>query len=547
MAYTENEIYYPYDYDASADVPQDMKTMAESIDEVVGEIKGTQTTQNTRLSALETGQTSQSTSIQALQSENTRLKQNQIYGTATGTEVEITDSAEMGASIGVGGESEQETRSGKNKLFSTLDIMKARNAKGSWNNNVYTFNGITFTVNDDLSITTGGTFTSRAYFYINQSDFNINQGNYLLNGCPANGGNSTYIIACDVIGETTTTVVDIGTGTSIDVTSIANPKLDAYIDIRSSNGVGKTFYPMIRLATEEDDTYEPYGAMPSPEFPSEIKNLTGDTVCKVRGINLLDLSKCSRFTNCILQDDGSLKSNINNSYFCNLRTTELNDFLLEHKGETITFSIDKAIQNKNVTILIQGTRTTGLTYQESAGEGSIRNVSMSIADDFTQIDYLELRWNRAFPAFTDTTTVVTELMLCLGENTDYEPYQEPKTITFPFGAQKLCRKSNTEYDYLSDEGIVNILEQTDNTGTKTIEESFSLRETPLVTPYTTAQQTAYDNLQNLILFEGYNHIEMISPNGVKANLTVDYTKSTQMVINDIEERLSALEYAGLEV
>ena len=69
---------------------------------------------------------------------------------------------------------------------------------------------------------------------------------------------------------------------------------------------------------------------------------------------------------------------------------------------------------------------------------------------------------------------------------------------------------------------------------------------PTTTPYTTAQQTAYDNLQNLILFEGYKYIEMKSPNGVKANLTVDYTKSTQMVINDIEERLSALEYAGLE-
>lgn len=136
MAYTENEIYYPYDYDASADVPEDMKTMAESIDEVVGEIKGTQTSQGTRLSTLETGQTSQGTritnletdnttnktnitnlqntqtsqsaTIQSLQAENTKLKKNQIYGTATGTEVEITDSAEMEASIDVSGNSTQD-------------------------------------------------------------------------------------------------------------------------------------------------------------------------------------------------------------------------------------------------------------------------------------------------------------------------------------------------------------------------------------------------------------------------------------------------------
>lgn len=161
------------------------------------------------------------------------------------------------------------------------------------------------------------------------------------------------------------------------------------------------------------------------------------------------------------------------------------------------------------------------------------------------VKYIQPIWSNGSTSIDINTFMVLEGAYTADTLPDYVPYQE-KTVTFPFGEQKLCRKSNTEYDYLSDEGIVNVLEQTDNTGTKTIEESFSLRETPLVTPYTTTQQTAYNNLQNLILFEGYNYIEMTSPNGVKANLTVDYTKSTKMVINDIEERLSVLEYAGLE-
>lgn len=161
------------------------------------------------------------------------------------------------------------------------------------------------------------------------------------------------------------------------------------------------------------------------------------------------------------------------------------------------------------------------------------------------LKYIRAVWQSNYTYIDLDTFMVLEGAYTADTLPDYVPYQE-KTVTFPFGEQKLCRKSNTEYDYLSDEGIVNVLEQTDNTGTKTIEESFSLRETPLVTPYTIAQQTAYNNLQNLILFEGYNYIEMTSSNGVKANLTVDYTKSTKMVINDIEERLSVLEYAGLE-
>lgn len=66
------------------------------------------TTNKTNITNLQNVQTTQSATIQALQAENTRLKKNQIYGTATGTEVEITDSAEMEASIGVGGNSTQE-------------------------------------------------------------------------------------------------------------------------------------------------------------------------------------------------------------------------------------------------------------------------------------------------------------------------------------------------------------------------------------------------------------------------------------------------------
>lgn len=39
------------------------------------------------------------------------------------------------------------------------------------------------------------------------------------------------------------------------------------------------FKPMLRKATIADDTYEPYGASPSPDYLSEIENLEGENIC----------------------------------------------------------------------------------------------------------------------------------------------------------------------------------------------------------------------------------------------------------------------------
>ena len=45
-----------------------------------------------------------------------RLQANQITGTASGTEIEITDSANMESILHISGNSEQDSRSGKNLL-----------------------------------------------------------------------------------------------------------------------------------------------------------------------------------------------------------------------------------------------------------------------------------------------------------------------------------------------------------------------------------------------------------------------------------------------
>lgn len=118
-----------------------------------------------------------------------------------------------------------------------------------------TINGITFTVNEDGSITANGTATNVATFKL--VDFELEKDiQYCLSGCPNGGSPSTYEFA--VINPTTWMeyVGDYGVGaTFTGWQGLCRVRIEVKKGITINN---LTFYPMIRLASETDDTYEPY-------------------------------------------------------------------------------------------------------------------------------------------------------------------------------------------------------------------------------------------------------------------------------------------------
>lgn len=125
------------------------------------------------------------------------------------------------------------------------------------------------------------------------------------------------------------------------------------------------------------------------------------------------------FQNCTLNSDGSVTSNFTNHYYSFIRSSLFNDFLMSKRGEKITFSVADN-HNKMIAMVIFGTRTSGETWQEVSRVGDY--VTATVAEDFTEISYIELRWNRSYSAFTDTTTVVKELQFEEGDRTAYKPY-----------------------------------------------------------------------------------------------------------------------------
>ena len=136
------------------------------------------------------------------------------------------------------GKTTQETRSGKNKLNITLltsQIIK---------------NGITITPNNDGTIILNGTSTSEVIQNLTSTNF----GNVSFN--------SSRTSTADYKAYSNSTDVEIGYNPNNKITYL-------YIN------TGITFNnfklePMVLLTSETDTSFEPYGAMPSPDYPSEL-------------------------------------------------------------------------------------------------------------------------------------------------------------------------------------------------------------------------------------------------------------------------------------
>lgn len=124
-----------------------------------------------------------------------------------------------------------------------------------------TINGVTFTVNDDGSVTCNGECVNRvaSYHIKNGVKLNDETKQYILTGCPKGGErNSTYVL--EYSNAVTQAKTDSGDGVSFTPYRAADYP-NAWIRIMIFGGYtcnNLTFYPMVRKADISDDTYEPY-------------------------------------------------------------------------------------------------------------------------------------------------------------------------------------------------------------------------------------------------------------------------------------------------
>lgn len=171
-----------------------------------------------------------------------------------GNNIEIKDGSDFPFDLTLYGRSTQATRSGKNLLKNTTLITET------------TKNGITATPNEDGSIILNGTSTDNCNFNLMNKDFGDTHFNSVT------GGSTEYIASTSNSDTRARLVYD------------SNNKWN-YLLVYGGNTLNNfVVKPMIRLASITDDTYEPYGVMPSPDYPSPIESVTEISV-EVSGIN----------------------------------------------------------------------------------------------------------------------------------------------------------------------------------------------------------------------------------------------------------------------
>lgn len=233
-------------------------------------------TNQTNKFVTENEKTTWNTEIENLQEEDELLKRNLQTTTGSGEEVTLEKTAELDFVKPPlpRGNTKQDTTTGKNLLQNTATSQ--------------TINGVTFTVNSDGSVTCNGRASSNTIFRTVQTpDFPDNE-DMLFTGCPVGGSLSTYQLQYS--NNRDKAFQDMGNGIVVQKMDY-NTYPNTYVQIRIMEGYtcnNLTFYPMIRLATIEDDTYEPYtGGIPSPnpDYPQEIRNVTGNVEVTISNEN----------------------------------------------------------------------------------------------------------------------------------------------------------------------------------------------------------------------------------------------------------------------
>ena len=201
-------------------------------------------------------------------------------GEESGSYITLNDSAIAEyQELSVEGVCEQNTTTGKNLLANI-------------NGTTQTINGVTFTKNNDGTITVNGTATNDINYYINGYTYtDIEPNTYYLSDKVNNESNNTYFTYYEFKNNDVHNLATYGVKTRT-----ISSKLEgrSRIVVRSGQTLNNVvFKPMLEIGSEETD-FEPYTGgqpSPSPDYPQEIKTIENSlkiTSCNKNLLNIID-------------------------------------------------------------------------------------------------------------------------------------------------------------------------------------------------------------------------------------------------------------------
>ncbi|MFQ9264499.1 MAG: hypothetical protein ACLR44_05320 [Clostridia bacterium] len=345
---SKNNIYYNDDENSKADVLADMKKMAESTDKAIENSKYNDTQIKKDISNMKTEITAkdntQDNKILKLQTEKAELEkelkeaqedfyQNSIRGQASGEYIHVEDSSNCRSIIGIGGNHEQETRSGKNYL-NTLAKYKAGEK--------VTVDGITYIFNEDGSITCNGTATADSVLTFSSNLQTINGSGKkivgMITGTQVPAKLSILAYTSDWSKNTFELLSSVNKNITINMQENIDYTIFRIIAYKGTTLNNQTIYYQILDTSVNDLTYEQYGVSPSPDYQSPVKTV---------GSNVNYYNKETEKIGVVLSD-GSLQPNNTvwtHSDFIEVNSNEIISITCENKANG-QFAIVEYDKNK---------------------------------------------------------------------------------------------------------------------------------------------------------------------------------------------------------
>lgn len=234
--------------------------------------------------------------------------QSSIRGQTSGEYIHVEDSSNCRAKIKISGNSEQETRSGKNNLENS-------------DNNVSQY-GLTATIQNDGSIKISGTSTTETVKYLTNikkvSADLIKEGTYTISFKNSENMSDVSVRLRKYNGTDRTEIKNIYLN-AINKSEILNLKslidtdtIEIELDVICYGNREYNFvlYPQLELGEETE--YEQYGVMPSPDYPSKIKFVNG--YIKVTKCNKNLFNKNDIVNKAYINSSGEIVSNDGQNY-----------------------------------------------------------------------------------------------------------------------------------------------------------------------------------------------------------------------------------------
>ena len=335
----------------------------------------------------------------------------------------------------------QESREGYN-------ILKHYYNKGF----TYTINGMTFTINDDYSVTINGTATGDAFFNLNNVEgyyTQITEGEtYTAYTGVANEGLSFALKTLD-----NTLLIYSTNVIQKSYVSTYSGNTCMYLKVTSGYTLNNlTVYPMLVKGTEITE-YEPYGAMPSIDYPSPINSIT-NVDYKIIGKNMAPANVETKTISGV-----SVKNNNDGTYTLNGTTTGERSFGFYAKSEEQKVNLKEGKTYKLVVKEFSGSKTAGSVtsaVRKDTGELVYNYITQGspvvTATYNSTVEFINLYVSGAGVVFDNYRLGI--MLIEQGENEEFEAYKEKTTtITLPEETE-LCSLPNGVEDCVDSTGVI---------------------------------------------------------------------------------------------